>query len=385
MIVPTNMYVLTHLPWDGAFQRPQQLIAQFIAQFGTEVTVIEEPWWMRPGGRVQWAQDPLCLNPKVMRPVLYPQDGSIDAEVVHTPELTEQNVQCYRELLRKFLATKGGSYILWVYSPVAYWYLRDIFNPSVLVYDKMDDHEGFNDAPKKLIRKAEGDLLKNADVVFTGGHTMHNTVVSRRPKNKPIICYPSGVNVEHFARAINYKGELPADIANMPGPIIGYFGVLDERIDRKSLAYMATMRPDWQFVMIGPFAKVTKEDFPEAPNIHYLGQKSMEILPGYLSRFTVATVLFVMSKATINLSPTKTLEYFAARKPVVSAPISDVKIDCGEAVRFASTPEEWLLQVEACINHPSLTMVDSGEDIAIARQWFHTAFNMMKNLEAVVK
>jgi glycosyltransferase involved in cell wall biosynthesis len=107
------------------------------------------------------------------------------------------------------------------------------------------------------------------------------------------------------------------------------------------------MRPDWTFVMVGPVVKIGEDELPRRHNICYLGSKTYEQLPAYLAGWDVALMPFAMNESTQFISPTKTPEYLAGGKPVVSTPIRDVVRHYGqlEGVQIASTAEEF---VAAC-------------------------------------
>jgi UDP-galactopyranose mutase len=182
-----------------------------------------------------------------------------------------------------------------------------------------------------------------ADIVFTGGSSLYE---AKKDRHDNVHCFPSSVDRAHFFKA---RAELfdPADQEDLPRPRLGFYGVIDERFDTELLDRVAEMRPNWSFVMVGPVVKISEEDLPKRPNIHYLGSKTYEQLPFYLSGWDVALMPFAMNESTQFISPTKTPEYLAGGKPVVSTPIKDVVRHYGklDGVRIAATPEEF---VEAC-------------------------------------
>ncbi len=234
--------------------------------------------------------------------------------------------------------------ILWLYTPVAAPFVQ-VIQPELLIYDVMDELAAFKDAPEEL-KVADRQLLMQADLVFTGGASLYR---ARQPYHHNIHLFPSGVDIEHFARADREAFALPADIAHIPSPRLGYFGVIDERMDLALLAHMAAAHPEWNLVMLGPVVKIAPEDLPQAPNLHYPGMKAYNDLPAYLAHFDVALVPFAMNEATRYLSPTKTLEYLAAHKPVVSVPIPDIVELYGDFVRIGHTAEAFTAHVEAAL------------------------------------
>jgi len=200
----------------------------------------------------------------------------------------------------------------------------------------------FKFAPARLL-ELEQELIDRADMVFTGGLSLYE---AKKDRHERVHCFPSSVDRAHFCKA---RARLfdPADQEELPRPRLGFYGVIDERFDTALLDAAAAMRPNWSFVMVGPVVKISEDDLPKRPNIHYLGGKTYAQLPAYLSGWDVALMPFAMNESTEFISPTKTPEYLAGGKPVVSTPIKDVVRHYGqlEGVKIASTPEEF---VEAC-------------------------------------
>ena len=208
--------------------------------------------------------------------------------------------------------------ILWFYTPMALQY-ADAITPAATVYDCMDELSAFKDAPAELHR-LEAELLQQADVVFTGGISLDEAKRARHPN---VHAFPSAVDAEHFGKA---RGRLPdpADQEPIGRPRLGFCGVIDERLDCELVASLARLRPDWQLIFVGPVVKIDPASLPRAANVHYLGGKTYDQLPGYMANWDIALMPFARNEATRFISPTKTPEYLAAGKPVVSTPITDV-------------------------------------------------------------
>jgi glycosyltransferase involved in cell wall biosynthesis len=138
----------------------------------------------------------------------------------------------------------------------------------------------------------------------------------------------------------------------LPRPRLGFYGVIDERFDTQLLARAAEMRPDWQFIMIGPVVKISPEELPARPNIHYLGPKTYAELPRYLSGWDVALMPFAMNESTEFISPTKTPEYLASGRPVVSTPVRDVVRHYGrlQGVRIAADAHSFVAACEELLD-----------------------------------
>ena len=184
-------------------------------------------------------------------------------------------------------------------------------------------------------------------MVFTGGSSLYEAKKHRHPN---VHCFPSSVDRAHFAKARARQFD-PADQEDLPRPRLGFYGVIDERFDTELLLRVAEMRPSWSFVMVGPVVKIAQEDLPKRHNIHYLGSKTYDQLPSYLSGWDVALMPFAMNESTQFISPTKTPEYLAGGRPVVSTPIKDVVRHYGqlEGVKIASTPDEFVAACEEAL------------------------------------
>jgi glycosyltransferase involved in cell wall biosynthesis len=167
-------------------------------------------------------------------------------------------------------------------------------------------------------------------------------------------------------------------MANLSSPILGYFGVIDERADLPLLKHLAEAHPDWNIVMIGPVVKIDPAELPQAPNIHYLGMRNYEQLPAYLAHFDVGLVPFAMNEATRYLSPTKTLEYMAAHKPIVSTPIYDVIELYGDVVRIGHTPEEFVEHVEATLVESAAVRLSRERELLAQHTWNTIADRMSR-------
>ena len=210
----------------------------------------------------------------------------------------------------------------------------------------MDELSKFKFAPVKLL-ELEQELIDRADIVFTGGSSLYE---AKKDRHANVHCFPSSVDRAHFCKARARQFD-PADQEDLPKPRLGFYGVIDERFDTELLDKVAEMRPHWSFVMVGPVAKIAPEDLPKRPNIHYLGGKTYAQLPSYLSGWDVALMPFAMNESTQFISPTKTPEYLAGGKPVVSTPIRDVVRHYGqlEGVKIASTAEEFVAACEEAL------------------------------------
>ncbi len=341
-----DLVCLSHLRWDFVYQRPQHLLSR--AARDRRVFFIEEP--------VFDADEPhLSLARR--------EEGVI----VGVPHLrpgmaSEQVEEALRLLLNRLLITEGiRDYVLWYYTPMALGFSNHL-RPLATVYDVMDELSLFRGAPALLVDR-EAALFRRADVVFTGGASLYE---GKRSRHANVHLFPSSIDAAHFAVARHPLPE-PPDQAEIAYPRLGFFGVIDERMDLDLLGFIADARPDWQLVMVGPVVKIDLADLPQRPNIHYLGGRTYRELPYYIAGWNVALMPWAINEATRFISPTKTPEYLAAGRSVVSTPVRDVVHPYGfeglvriagsapefvEAIEeaLASTPEEleaWLARVDA--------------------------------------
>jgi UDP-galactopyranose mutase len=318
----------SHLRWDFVFQRPQHLMTRFAKD--RKVIYWEEP---TPAD----GDAPPSLEMRTC-----PQSGVIVATPRLAPNLApEARDAALKGLLDGALEGEQGELIRWYYTPMMTPFSRHLAAVCT-VYDCMDELANFKFAPPELTG-LEQELLRMADVVFTGGYSLWE---AKRDRHANIHPFPSSVDREHFAKARNDQAQ-PADQVDLPAPRLGFYGVVDERMDLDLLDHLAQARPDCSVVIVGPVVKIDPASLPRRPNLHYLGGKTYDELPAYLSGWDVALMPFAVNEATRFISPTKTPEYLAGGRPVVSTPITDVARHYGtlQGVKIAATPAGF---VEAC-------------------------------------
>jgi UDP-galactopyranose mutase len=265
---------------------------------------------------------------------------------VVTPHLAsdlERN-QVMERLIAEFLRAEAiHKPIIWYYTPMAMEFMPKDISPAAVVYDCMDELSMFRGAPNQL-QVLEKYLLKNADLVFTGGVSLFE---AKRRFHPQVYPFPSGVDLNHFAQARQLSGDF-AEQADLPRPRLGYAGVIDERLDLNLIEQIATKRPMWQLVMIGPTVKISSDSLPRAANIHWLGMKDYADLPKYFAGWDVGIMPFALNDATRFISPTKTPEYLSAGLPVISTAIRDVERPYGELglAKIAHSPDEFIEHAE---------------------------------------
>ncbi|MDF3066618.1 MAG: hypothetical protein K0R38_2219 [Polyangiaceae bacterium] len=253
----------------------------------------------------------------------------------------------------------------WFYTPMALPLAAGL-QLRACVYDCMDELSAFRGAPRSLLVR-EAELMGVADVVFTGGHALFE---AKRDRHANIHPFPSSVDTTHFGRARKPTSE-PADQAGIPGPRLGFFGVIDERMDLSLIEGVARARPDWQLVLLGPVVKIDHADLPRLPNVHYLGGKSYADLPDYIAGWDVALLPFARNESTRFISPTKTPEYLAAGKQVVSTSIRDVVRPYAalNLVRIADAPEDFVKACEAAMAEPAQQLIARADPLLAKMSW----------------
>lgn len=349
-----DLVCLSHLRWDFVFQRPQHLLTRFARE--RRVFFIEEPIFSDDVNH-------LDISPR--------QDNLF----VVTPRLSHETAQSQtvestiKDLLEVFFGEqKIQDFVLWYYTPMAIAFSEHL-KPLATVYDCMDELSHFKFAHPELLPN-ERRLFGKADLVFTGGQSLYE---AKRDQHERVYAFPSSIDTKHFGQARNVESD-PEDQKSIASPRLGFCGVIDERMDIEMLGQMADARPDWQFVMIGPIVKIAEEDLPRRANIHYLGGKDYKELPAYIAGWDAAIMPFAINDSTKFISPTKTPEYLAAGKPVVSTPIRDVARPYGELglVHIASTAEEFVSACEQALSEHNDERVTAADEFLSRMSWDKT-------------
>ena len=363
-----DLVVLSHLRWAWVWQRPQHLVSRFAAQrakAGAHTWFVEEPF----AADVQ--QPRICSEQRgdvtqVRLEVAGPNDptGSIS---FHDPRAAD-----YPALLAELLAEQGcgPSPDLWLYTPMAYD-IAEHLSPGRLIYDVMDDLASFRHAPEGL-RSRQQQLLSAADVVFTGGRSLHRSTLSRR--RHAVYLFPSGVEQGHYAASRELRHPRDTKVA-------GYVGVIDERMDLELIEQLAAELPDWTVRMVGPTAKIEESSLPQASNIDYVGIVHYDELPRVMAGFDVALMPFALNEATRAISPTKTLEYLAAGLPVVSTRVPDVVADYADVVHLADDGAGFAAACREVVTHKLSDRDRKAKPIQARQEWDYIATAMSRLLD----
>jgi len=361
-----DIICLSHLRWNFVFQRPQHLMTRFARD--RRVFFVEEP----------------IFHPEIAPRLLIEQVDTVRVVVPHLPEgiSAEDAIVAQRHLLEQLIEAEGVSkYVLWYYTPMALPFTTHLA-PVAVVYDCMDELSAFKGAPS-IITARETELMRRASLVLTGGQSLFE---AKRHLHSNIHPFPSSVDVAHFAQARRIVAE-PADQAPIPHPRLGFFGVIDERMDLALLDAVAAARPDWHLLMVGPVVKIEPESLPRRANIHYLGPKGYDELPHYVAGWDVALLPFARNDATRFISPTKTPEYLAAGRPIVSTSIRDVVRPYGKQglVRIADDPQAFVQACTAAMAEDPVKRITQADAFLRQTSWDGTWTRIRAQLDEVLR
>ncbi len=357
----TALLCFSHLSWNFVYQRPQHLMSRLAKKY--QVYYIEEP---RPGNQYFYQTEKI---------------DSLTVVRLFFNEAEGYNNERLATLVNKFIKEQQiTAYDAWYYTPMALAFTKDL-QPERVIYDCMDELANFRFAPPELL-KLEDELFQHTDLVFTGGHTLYE---AKKHRHHNIYPFPSSIDKAHFEQA-RIGLQDPADQSAIPKPRFGFYGVVDERFDTRLIAEAAALRPDWQFVIIGPIVKISEDELPKAQNIHYLGGKTYNELPVYISNWQVALIPFAINKSTEFISPTKTPEYLAGGLPVISTPIKDVVTPYGREglVSIVNNAEEFVKAGEEILsNHQKKEWLEKVDVFLADNSWDRTFSRMVDLIDNI--
>lgn len=378
-----TLLVHSHLCWNWVWQRPQQFISR-LSQKRKAIfieTIAPDPELFTPVLRHRKPDDyPNITILTLQFPARQWHDGEyIDSE----------RRRLVKEFLASRLAGQLGPIVQWFYDPMAVAAFAGHMDEVLTVYDCMDELSKFRYAPPAIVER-EAQLLARADVVFTGGRKLFE---SKSRFNKNCHFYGCGVDVSHFGAARNEETEIPAELATIRKPVLGYFGVVDERMDYELIAKIADANPDWSVAIIGPVMKVDPGVLPQRPNLHWLGKQPYEKLPAFCKGFDVCLMPFALNESTEFINPTKALEYMATGRPVVSSAVPDVVSNFSSVVAVADNHEQFITICRSLVDSPPRERVSLGLKLAAQNSWErivgeledHVATGLKKNAAREVK
>lgn len=369
--------VHSHLQWDWVWQRPQQFLSRFSKKH--PILFIEGP---------QIVEEDIVPRARLLKAKDYPNVTIMQTEFPRSRwgcDFAEWiDEQRYRLLMDQLCISLKGRFdgaVQWFYDPMAAPIFLHRVNEVINVYDCMDELSQFKGAPPELIER-EQILLREADVVFTGGKKMWE---NKSRFNSNCHFYGCGVDLSHFSQALSNDLPIPGDLPSSSGPTLGYFGVVDERIDYELLSVLALADPSWNIVMVGPMTKIDPSTLPQHPNLHWMGGRPYEELPAYTKAFDVCLMPFAINEATEYINPTKALEYMSTGTPIVSSRISDVVTNFGSVVKIANSHDEFIAACRTACNQPDYDAVFRGLNMARQNSWEQIIDNLRGHIRQAIK
>jgi glycosyltransferase involved in cell wall biosynthesis len=351
--------VHSHLCWDWVWQRPQQFMSRLSQKHKVLFVETVAPDPALAAATAHYRKLPDLPNITLLRltfPTWRWADGAyVDAE--------------RRRLVKEFVASPMGADfedpVQWFYDPMAVAAFAGHMGEILTVYDCMDELSKFRFAPPAIVAR-EAELLARANVVFTGGRRLFE---AKSQVNANCHFFGCGVDEEHFGKARDAATPVPEDLAGLGKPVLGYFGVIDERLDYELIARLADANPGWSVAMIGPVMKVDPAALPRRSNLHWLGQRPYSDLPALCRGFDVCLMPFALNESTEYINPTKTLEYMATGRAIVSTPVPDVCRNFGEVVRIAGNHEEFVQCCRQAAESPDPAAIEKGLQMVRSHSW----------------
>ncbi len=375
-ILPTAYPIIvhSHLGWDWVWQRPQQFLSRFSKRH--QILFVEGPL---PSDEVtvptpEMREVTEFPNITVLR-MKMPADRWNDGAWVD-----KQRRLLVQEVLAGPLGLRFRDPVQWFYDPMAVTAFAGHMGERAIVFDCMDQLSQFKGTPKELIRR-ERELLAMADVVFAGGPKIGRDKIKY---NANTHSYGCGVDIKHFGKARSKTTKIPDDVANLPGPVFGFFGVVDERMDYELVAALADAHPEGSVVIIGPMTKIDPAAVPQRPNLHWLGGRDYQQLPAYVKKFDVCLMPFAINEATEYINPTKALEYMATERPIVSTPVEDVVLQFTGVVKISQTSEEFIRLCGEAATAPDQAAIKRGKMLSERNSWESIVEAMEKHIADVI-
>ena len=366
--------VHSHLRWDWVWQRPQQFISRLSKKH--RVLFVEEPV----------LSDVLTESESILRELSDYPNITVLRSAIPAGYWQKRNWvdSERRRLVQAALAGPlAGSFqkpVQWYYDPMAVTAFAGRMNERAIVYDCMDELSQFKGAPPELAAR-EQQLLSVADIVFAGGPRIHR---AKARYHSNCHSYGCGVDEQHFGLARNGSAVTPPDIAHLKGPVLGFFGVVDERMDYELIAKLADADPSWHVVIVGPWAKIDEAALHQRSNLHWLGGRDYAQLPHYASRFDVCLMPFALNEATEYINPTKALEYLATGRPVVSSAIEDVVIQFSNFAAIAFSHAEFIALCRKALAEPNQQKLQHGIEFARKHSWESIVEKLERHIEDVL-
>ena len=379
MLRDRNIVCLSSIDWDFLWQGHQQIMSS-LADNGNRVLFVESTGvrvpglrdlprlWRRlttvgPPGRGPHARagNRRPANVRVYSPVVVPLPYSKAAQALNRPILR-------RAILRRTADWGSARPIVWNFlpTPLSRSIARSL-NPALSIFHCVD-HLSASSPLAARLSDTESQCFAEADLVFTTSQPLLERAAALSAHAHLV---PSGVDVARFERARLVDEPLPADLAAIPRPVVGYLGGLHQWVDQQLLAALAVRRPDWSLVLVGPL-QTDASALTRLPNVHALGTRGPDQVPRYLRGFDVATVPYRLTDYTGHVYPAKLNEYLAMGLGVVATPLSEIerfnRIH-GPVIRVAADAAAFESAVDAELSHPDSAAVERRVAVAHENSW----------------
>ncbi|PTX94815.1 hypothetical protein DB346_22680 [Verrucomicrobia bacterium LW23] len=349
----------SHIKWNSVWRRPQEILSRLSSKHA--VLYIEEPEGCKEIHNPEPAMRYDRLFPNVL--ILCPR---LPGSLMETRNSQDEGVKAVvDQVLTLPLGQTFQSPLLWFCNPMPAPLFIHALGERIVVYDCIEEFSHSNGTPAELAER-EDMLLAEADIIFTKGNEMYN-MKSRESDN--VYYYREGADSLHFSKALNNETEVPDFLIRLEGPILGYFGTIDDRLDFGLIEFVSKERPDWNLVMIGPPKKVQESSLPHSANIFWFGFKKYVDLPGIAKSFDVCIMPFAINDATRNASPTKALEYMATGTPVVSTAIKEVEEQYFDIIKIGRSYQGFLDLCDSAIHRPDIAAIERGRRMARQNGW----------------
>lgn len=263
--------------------------------------------------------------------------------------------------------------IAWFHIPHVPFLVGDL-GERLAVYYCTDNFAAYPGVHHDTVRAMDDETARRADVVFVTSDTL---LAHKQGLNANTHVSPHAVEFDHFARAQDPTLPVPADIAHLSGPVVGYFGLVESFTDLDLIDWIAGQRPDWHFVFLGRVA-VQPEALPKRPNVHFLGKKPYADLPAYAKRFDACVIPYRVGEWSFHANPLKLREYLATGKPVVAVDTPQIR-KFADVVEVARDRDEFLAHLDRVIGNPV-----NPEDVA-RRMTRVAGFGWADRAEVVVR
>ena len=265
-------------------------------------------------------------------------------------------------VMRRRLGLRGP-FQLWVFIPTAAKYVGKL-GESLVVYYVTDEYSKFSYVDGDEVAQDDRTLCANSDLIFA---TAQSLVDRRLPQNPHTYLSRHGVDHALFARALDEATVVPADLAALPGPVLGYYGAIQDWLDLELIEFLARRHPEWSIALIGPIL-TDVSGLRRLPNVHFLGRKPHGDLPAYCKGLAVGLIPHKVNELTLNMNPIKLREYLSAGLPVVSTALPEVEAYARHCV-IARDHEEFERGVVAALRDDSPETRRRRSDAMTSETW----------------